>query len=107
MSAWGQQATSAIHQELVRFTPQTGHLRARHADQQRAITGLMRRSRVPPSITSWALESYSGNPAFRRPSINSFEFDCPPRPIHAEIVKAGSVSSRRAAASRASASRPR
>jgi hypothetical protein len=35
----------------------------------------------------------SGNPAFRRPSICSFEFDCPPRAIHPDIVKAGSVSS--------------
>jgi len=52
----------------------------------------------------WA---HSGNPAFRRPSINSFAFDCPPRAIHPDIVKAGSVSSTRAAASRASASRPR
>jgi len=51
--------------------------------------------------------AHSGSPAFRRPSINSFEFDCPPRAIHAEIVKAGSVSSTRATASRASASRPR
>ena len=51
--------------------------------------------------------AHSGNPAFRRPSISSFAFDCPPRAIHADIVKAGSTSSRRAAASRASASRPR
>jgi hypothetical protein len=50
---------------------------------------------------------HSGNPAFRRPSINSFEFDCPPRAIHVVIVKLGSTSSRRTAASRASASRPR
>jgi hypothetical protein len=28
--------------------------------------------------TYWA---HSGNPAFRRPSINSLAFDCPPRPI--------------------------
>ena len=50
---------------------------------------------------------HSGNPAFRRPSINSFEFACPPRAINADIVNAGSTSSRCAAASRASASRPR
>jgi hypothetical protein len=50
---------------------------------------------------------YSGNPAFRRPSINSFAFGCPPRVINADIVKAGSISSTRAAASCASASRPR
>jgi hypothetical protein len=37
--------------------------------------------------------AHSGNPAFRRPSISSFEFDCPPREIYADIVKAGSVSS--------------
>ena len=51
--------------------------------------------------------AHSGNPAFRRPSINSFKCDCLRRPILADIVKAGSVSSRRAAASRASPSRPR
>ena len=49
---------------------------------------------------------YSGNPAFRRPSINSFTF-LGPRAINADIVKAGSISSTRAAASCASASRPR
>jgi hypothetical protein len=54
-----------------------------------------------------ARPAHSGNPAFRRPSINSFEFEYPPRAINAEIAKAGSVSSTRAAASRASASRPR
>jgi transposase len=59
------------------------------------------------SITSWALESYSGKPTFRRPSIKSLEFVCPPRAINLEIVNAGSNSSIRAAASRASASRPR
>ena len=55
----------------------------------------------------WALGSYSGTPALRRPSIISFEFDWPPRSIHADIVKAGSSSAIRAIASRASASRPR
>ena len=53
---------------------------------------------------AWA---HSGNPAFRSPSINSFAFDRPPRAMNSEIVKAGSTSSRCAAASRASASRPR
>ena len=51
--------------------------------------------------------AYSGNPAFRSPSINSFAFDCPPRAIYADTVKAGSISSTRAAASWASPSRPR
>jgi len=51
--------------------------------------------------------AHSGNPAFRSPSINSFALDRPPRAMNSEIVKAGSVSSTRAAASRASASRPR
>ena len=51
--------------------------------------------------------AHSGNPAFRRPSINSFAFDSPPRAIYADIVKAGLISSTRAAASCASASRPR
>ena len=64
--------------------------------------GLSRRS-----ISSSQLESYSGNPAFRSPSINSFAFDCPLRAIHPDIVKEGSTSSRRAAAFRASTSRPR
>jgi hypothetical protein len=32
---------------------------------------------------------YSGNPAFLRPSINSFAFDCPPRAIHADNRKDG------------------
>src|SRR5437773_361325 len=50
---------------------------------------------------------YSGNPAFRRPSINSVAFDRPVRAINADTVKAGLTSSRRANASRASASRPR
>jgi hypothetical protein len=51
--------------------------------------------------------AHSGNPAFRSPSINSFACACLRRPILADIVKAGSTSSTRAAASRASASRPR
>ena len=59
------------------------------------------------SITLWALESYSGNPAFRRPSMNSFALASPPQAINGDIVKAGSSSSTRIAASRASASRPR
>jgi hypothetical protein len=51
---------------------------------------------------------HSGSPAFRRPSINSFAFVSVPRAVHADIVvKAGSTSRIRAAASRASASRPR
>jgi len=52
-------------------------------------------------------QAHSGNPAFRRPSIDSLAFDCLLRALHEEIVKAGSVSSTRAAASRASVSRPR
>jgi len=59
------------------------------------------------SINSSQLESYSGNPAFRSPSVTSCAFDCPPQAIHPDIVTAGLTSSRRAAASRASASRPR
>ena len=61
----------------------------------------------PITSSAQAARAHSGNPAFRSPSIISFAFDCPPRAIHADIVKAGSSSSRRAAASRASASRPR
>jgi hypothetical protein len=51
--------------------------------------------------------AHSGNPAFRSPSINNFAFDFPPRAIHEVIVKVGSTSNRRAAASLASALRPR
>src|SRR5262245_37620942 len=60
-------------------------------------------------IANWTLSgAHSGTPAFRRPSINSFAFDiAAPRVTPAEIVKVGSTSDARAAASRASASRPR
>src|SRR5215469_5656292 len=57
------------------------------------------RAACSPQGTRWQQLAHSGNPAFRRPSIISFEFDCPPRAIHADIVKAGSTSSRRATAS--------
>lgn len=50
--------------------------------------------------------AHSGSPAFRSPSANSVAFECPPRALHEEIVKAGSTSRRRAAAPRASSSRP-
>jgi hypothetical protein len=63
--------------------------------------------RVQPQGTRRYTGLHSGSPAFRRPSLISLVFDCPPRPIHADIVKAGSASSSRAAASRASMSRPR
>jgi hypothetical protein len=76
----------------------TGQKQAHAAQQKRGFC----------PITSSA-RAHSGNPALRRPSINSFEceFDAPPRAIKAEIVTAGSSSSTRATASRASASRPR
>ena len=61
--------------------------------------------RVDPSVPASTV--YSGNPAFRRPSVTSCAFDCPPQALHPDIVKAGLTSSRRAAASRASASHPR
>src|SRR5215207_8852188 len=51
--------------------------------------------------------AYSGNPAFRRPSMYSFMFDDQPRAMDADIVKAGSTSSERTAAARASASHAR
>jgi hypothetical protein len=68
-----------------------------HAPQQQGVL----------LITSSARAStvHSGNPAFRRPSVTSCAFDCPLQAIHPD--KAGLTSSRRAAASRASASRPR
>jgi hypothetical protein len=73
-------------------------------------TGLMRCSNsgfIRSPRRRGRARAHSGKPAFRRPSISSFDFDCPPTAIHPDIVKAGSISSRRAAASRASASRPR
>src|SRR6266403_1294914 len=88
------------------------------ADASNAAANLMtapslaRHVRLVPEARSFdhivrtAQEAYSGNPAFRRPSINSFEF-LGTRAICADIVKAGSISSTRAAAACASASRPR
>src|SRR5215471_7863641 len=67
------------------------------------ITPLSANAQCSPRLRS----DYSGNPAFRRPSMYSFAFDCLLRANHADIVKVGSISSTRAAASRASASRPR
>jgi hypothetical protein len=99
MSALGPVADLERDNRDVRFTPGSGH---RQRWRLCRLWAISRRS-----ITSSQLESYSGNPAFRRPSINSFECDCLRRPILSDIVKAGSTSSRRAAASRASASRPR
>ena len=58
--------------------------------------------RVFYSITSPAracARAHSGNPALRSPSVNSFALDRPLRAIHADIVKPGSISSRRATAS--------
>ena len=95
----------------VRFAPKATKLARRCNMSRRATSGLMHRSKLKLySITSSAracARAHSGNPAFRRPSIISVEFDCPPRAIHPDIVKVGSTSSRRAAASRASAFRPR
>ena len=64
---------------------------------------LRRRKRRRPAQV---VRAHSGNPAFRRPSISNFEVKPLPRAIPTDIVKSGSSSSRRAAASRASASRP-
>jgi len=68
-----------------------------HAPQQQGVLLITSSSR--------ASTVHSGNPAFRRPSVTSCAFDCPLQAIHPD--KAGLTSSRRAAASRASASRPR
>ena len=76
----------------------SGHFQT-HASQQIASYSI--------TLSKRAHHAHSGNPALRRPSICSFAFDSPPRAIYADIVKAGSISSTRAAASRASASRPR
>src|ERR1700676_1719671 len=60
------------------------------------------------SLSMRTSTAHSVNPAFRKPSIISFAFfDSWLRAIHADIVKAGSILSTRAAASRASAARPR
>jgi len=66
-----------------------------------------RRRRATSAHSAQTHRAHSGNPAFRSPSINSFACDRLHRPILADIVKAGSTSSRLAAASRASTSRPR
>ena len=67
------------------------------------------RAASSPQGPSATHPAHSGNPAFRRPSIISFQPDVSPgaRAINADIVKVGSSSSKRAAAPRASASRPR
>ncbi len=96
--------------DVFRFTPGSGHPACGVGCPSCARNGLTHRSKqLHHSITlsARAHRAHSGNPAFRRPSISSFAFDCPPRAIHEDIVKAGSTSSRCAAASRASASHPR
>jgi hypothetical protein len=91
-----------------RSTPINRHSWCSSASLKRAMNGLMHRGKEGIySVTSPGARAHSGNPAFRRPSISSFEFEYPPRAMNADIVKVGSVSSTRAAASRASASRPR
>ena len=52
------------------------------------VIGPPRHVRFVPNRHRVAL-AHSGNPAFRSPSINSFAFDCPPRAIHADILKDG------------------
>jgi hypothetical protein len=91
-----------------RLRLETANVRCPLFAQERTstIAGSMSGSQTRTWMSN-AARAHSGNPAFRRPSINRGEFDCPPRAIHAETVKVGSVSSTRAAASRASASRPR
>jgi hypothetical protein len=94
----------------VRFTLKNRHRQPSRSGPKSAISGLMHRTKrvlVRSPRRRKRARAHSGNPAFRRPSVNSFAFDRPPRAIHADIVKAGSTSSIRAAASRASASRPR
>ena len=107
-------AISPLRQRMIedmtirKFAPKTQH--APCAQHHRHGAGI----RKPSQKRSFRLSRlrqrtrvHSGNPALRRPSISSFAFDCPPRAVRSEIVNAGSVSSRHAAASRASASRPR
>ena len=55
------------------------------------LPGSCPKQRKAYSITSSARahHAHSGNPAFRRPSVNSFMFDCAPRAIHADICKGG------------------
>jgi len=82
--------------------PQRLRRTARDASRRRGSQGA-----CSPQETRGYTGDHSGNPAFRSPSIISFAFVCPPRAIHSDIVKTGSSPSRCAAASRASASRPR
>ena len=91
----------------VRFTSMNGHRQAVCHVRKVPLPDSCTAAECRHSITLWALESYSGNPAFRRPSMNSFALASPPQAINGDIVKAGSSSSTRIAASRASASRPR
>ena len=74
-----------------------------HPDSCTAAT----RASFEHDVDESGARAHSGNPAFRRPWINSFVCDCPPRAIHVDSVKLGSVSSNRTAAWRDSASRPR
>jgi hypothetical protein len=106
----GSKATVRRCPRHFRFAPESRHSTEESACLKSAISGLMHRTKrvlVRSPRRRKRARAHSGNPAFRRPSINSFALDCPPRAIHADIVKAGSVSSTRAAASRASSSRPR
>jgi hypothetical protein len=108
MSAEGQKATSAGDRTTSALPPTTdisgGGCDVRFVPTPDSCAA----EECRYSITSWTLESYSGNPALRKPSIISFAFfDTWLRAIHADIVKAGSISSTRAATSRASASCPR
>jgi hypothetical protein len=93
----------------VRSTLKSRRCQAAPTCPKSANSKLTRRGKSPPMVSPPMRAStvYSGSPAFRRPSFNSFKCDCLRRPILADIVKAGSISSRRAAASRASASRSR
>jgi hypothetical protein len=108
--AYGSFPDLDAHEHEVRFTPMNGHRQRDAAFPRRAKSRLMRRSKkgsysIASSMPASTIQS--GSPALRSPSVSSFAFVCPPRAIHADIVKAGSSASRRAAASCASASRPR
>jgi len=95
------------HIERVRFDGRQSQGGGGSSAQCKPVSDVLHCLQWRASTAPSNLCAHSGNPAFRSPSNISVEFVWPPRAIHADIVKSGSTSSNCAAASRASASRPR